>query len=361
MKQHSLFFAALTLFIVSCNEATQKNASDNNRFFSPQSFWNQPIASDAAIDSLSDYYISLLQKDPAGNFGINLTRYTIPVFEVNDSTPRFVIQHYKLSPHEKLSWRTTNDSFRHGKGFDAAPVPIPAEAIYDTASDRHLALIDKKNRVAYDMWGAEKLPDGSWVSKTGMRYSLDGDGVFNTDELGVKDSESVHFHGPSRAAAVPAIAGLIMYDEVKAGVINHKIACATRFNAFKQFVYPAAWTDGMLDGGIPEGAVIQLDPTLDITQFNLLPGELAIAKALQQYGAVIVDWAGANVFYGENLAGNATKSWKGVVSEWEKEGLNSIPLKYYRVLKINNVINKGDTKSRFEKGAIPEIVKDSMY
>ena len=32
--------------------------------------------------------------------------------------------------------------------------------------------------------------------------------------------------------------------EVIEGEITHKLACATRFNAYKEFVYPACWTDG---------------------------------------------------------------------------------------------------------------------
>jgi len=88
-----------------------------------------------------------------------------------------------------------------------------------------------------------------------MFYRLDGNGIFDGSWLGYQDSESVHFHGPSRAAGVPAMAGLTMYDEVKQGEIRHKLSCASRYVGYREFCYPASWTDGFTKNGIPEGGV----------------------------------------------------------------------------------------------------------
>ncbi|NJK86228.1 MAG: hypothetical protein HC906_09910 [Bacteroidales bacterium] len=197
--------------------------------------------------------------------------------------------------------------------------------------------------IAWDMWGFRKRADGSWESNTGMKYKLDGSGVYDGDELNIVDNESVHFHGPSRAAGVPAIAGLIMYDEVVYDKeIRHKLAIATRFNALQEFIYPARWTDGFVEGGIPEGAVIQLNPDLDLNQFDLLPGEIIVAKALQKYGAVVVDIAKGTPLYAEGLWGHPGKSWDGILRK--TEGINSIPLDHYRVLKTGETTKKGDVR-----------------
>ncbi len=330
-------------------DGSQKPKS--RRFFSDSSFWNQPIPENPEIDPKSDYYISLLAGDPSGkNFGINLTRYAIPVFEVDETTPRVTVKHHFLSDREKRGWKTDRVKFGHGKEFDAGPVPIPAEAVPDTGSDMHLALVDWNGGTAWDMWLARKLPDGSWESNTGMKYPLYGPGVFDPSEFSVKDGESIHFHGPGRAAGVPIIAGLILYDEVLSGGISHKIACATRFNAYKEFTFPATWTDGHLPGGIPEGAVIQLDPALDLSPFDLLPGERVVARALQKYGMVNVDNAGGSPLYGQNLNNDSRgRSWNGILREWDG-GIVSIPVKHFRVLKIKNIVHRGDgrrlTKSK---------------
>jgi hypothetical protein len=318
---------------------------ESRRFFSDDSFWNQPIPENPEIDPKSDTYISLLAGDPSGkNFGINLTRYAIPVFETDGTTPRVTVKHRFLSERQKKNWKVDREKFGHGSEFDSGPVPIPAEAVPDTGSDMHLALVDWKSMTAWDMWAARRLPDGTWESNTGMKYPLDGPGVFDRSDFSVRDGESIHFHGPGRAAGVPIIAGLIMYDEVQSGEIRHKIACATRYNAYKEFTFPATWTDGHLPGGIPEGAVLQLDPSLDLSRFDLLPAERVVARALQKYGMVNVDNAGGSPLYGENLNHDPRgRSWNGVLREWDG-GIVSIPVKHFRVLKIENVVHMGDGK-----------------
>jgi hypothetical protein len=268
-----------------------------------------------------------------------------------DSTAKPVVfkKHY-LSESEKEIWKTDRQHFGHGKVFDSLPIPLPASAMPDSASDMHLAIIDWNTMTAWDMWGARKLPDGSWESNTGMRYKLNGPGVFDLSGTDIKNGESVHFHGPGRASGVPIIAGLIMFDEVKAGEIPHKIPAATRFTAFQEFVFPATWNDGPLVNGITDGAVIQLDPALDLSAFDLTPGKLAVARALQVYGMVLVDWAGGNVIYAENLNNDKNeRSWKGILRDYDG-GIIEIPVNHYRVLKLKNIIHKGDAKHRVDSG-----------
>jgi hypothetical protein len=331
----------LMILLTSCAE----DKRGTKRFFSDTSYWNQPIGENPETDPRSDHFIGLLKREPTGNnFGINATKWTIPVYEADSTTPRIDIGYYYLSDQEKENWRTQRERFGHGPGF-GKNVPLPPEATPDPEEDAHMAVVDWENKVAWDMWGLQKNEDGSWTSKTGMKYPLDGDGVFRTEDFDIMDGESVHFHGPSRASGVPAIAGLIMYDEVVSGKIEHKLSCATRFNAKQEFVFPASWTDGFIIGGIPEGAVIQLDPGLDLDRFDLWPGEVVVARALQEYGMVVVDAAGGSPIYAEGLWGHPEKSWTGILREWEG-GINSIPYENYRVLKLPETVKKGDARWR---------------
>ena len=342
MYKPALF--ALLFSIVACSGKIE--TQDTKRFFSEQSFWNQPILENAKIDPRSDQWIEMLKQEPTHeHFGINFKQYTIPVYEADENTPLVYVKYHYLSAEEKKVWITNFDRETFGHGPEFNPVPIPQSALYDPESDAHFCVVDWKRKLAWDMWGLRKLVDGSWESNTGMVYRLDGDGVFDGFELGYVDGESVHFHGPSRAAGVPAPAGLIMYDEVMAGEIRHKLSCATRYAAHKEFVYPASWTDGFVEEGIPEGAVIQLDPELDLSQFDLTPQEIVVAKALQDYGMVIVDVAQGQPIYAEGLYGHPDKSWEGKLRDWEG-GINSIPYDSYRVLKVQNVQFKGDERSR---------------
>jgi len=314
-----------------------------HRFITPDSFWNQPIPANDEVDPRTERWVKLLETEPTKeNFLVNSTQWTIPVYEVNRSTPRQKIGLLAITPEEKIHWHTSRDFFGHGPGFDL--VPIPPEAKPDPQADSHLAVVDWESNLVWDMWALSRNPDGTWKSATGMVYAADGPGVFSTAELGVQDGESIHFHGPSRAAGVPAVAGLILYDEVAAGEIRHKVAAASRFCAYKEFVFPAAWTDGFTEGGIPEGTVIQLDPALDLETLDLLPAERVVARALQRYGMVIVDYADGSTLYAEGLWGSTTRSWKGVLRDHGK-GLDRIGAEHYRVLRLGPVTHRGDGRS----------------
>jgi hypothetical protein len=59
-------------------------------------------------------------------------------------------------------------------------------------------------------------------------------------------------------------------------------------------VAPATGSDGWstLAGAIPEGARVQLDPSLDLDSLGLTPWQKTIARALQEYGMLLVDTGG---------------------------------------------------------------------
>ncbi|MEN8192231.1 MAG: hypothetical protein ABFS12_05410 [Bacteroidota bacterium] len=345
MKQLITFL--ITILILSCTSSIEENNNNEvKRFFSEKSFWNQPIPTNAEVDPRSEEWMKMLEQEPTGEyFGVSWRQWTIPVYEVDENTPTYHVEYHYLSEREKKIWNTVVDRERFGHGPNFNPVPIPDGALPDPENDAHFTIVDWKRKLAWDMWGLRKKDDGSWESNTGMCFRLDGDGIFNEFELGYVDGESVHFHGPSRAAGVPAFAGLIMYDEVMSGEIKHKLSCATRYAAYREFVYPASWTDGFTNGGVPEGAVIRLSPDLDLSQFELTKEEIVIAKALQKYGMVIVDIAQGQPIYAEGLWGHKNKSWEGKVRDWDG-GINTIPYKHYQVMKVENVIKKGDTRPR---------------
>jgi len=353
MRIPTLFFLTSVLLISTACQKVSTEAETGismnhqpKRFFADDSFWNQPIPENAKVHPRSEEWIKLLETEPTSSgFLMNSEQWTIPVYEANSSTPLVKIGLHYLSPEEKKHWHTERDHFGHGKNFDMVPIPFSAQP--DPENDSHLAVVDWEKNLIWDMWFLSKNEDGSWKSATGMVYAADGPGVFDTEALGVQDGESVHFHGPSRAAGVPAVAGLIMYDEVMAGEIRHKIAAASRFCAYKEFVFPAAWTDGFTKGGIPEGSVIQLDPNLDLSQFDLTREERIVCIALQLYGMVLVDIAQGNPVYAEGLWGHPEKSWKGKLDHGE-QGITRIPFKHYRVLQTGPVTQKGDARSDYD-------------
>jgi hypothetical protein len=328
---------SVTLIVCSQDQRAtlQKEHPMPRRFFAPDSFWNTPIGPCPAIDPDSGKWIDLLvRNEPVPNFWINTNAYTIPVHEVDEATPRRLVRSGTNPYAPKASC--------HGATFEN-PVPIPDSAAPDAgadgSADGHAAFIDYARGKVWDMLVARKHKDGSWEAQSAMTYSLDGSGAFDHSDFPVKDGESIHLYGPGRAAGVPIIAGLIMRAEVEAGRIEHKLAFATWWNEERKYVYPATWTDGFTPGGPLEGGVIQLDPTLDLAPFNLSPGGLAVARALQQYGAVNVDIAAGTVLYAEGLYDKAgPRSWKGLL---ESDALRGIDLRHYRFLRCDNIQHGG--------------------
>ncbi len=355
-----LFICIGLIFIVSCSNTRQQedeNKSDTTvikpdtaeqvkRFFSDTSFWNQPIPEGAKIDSSSDYWIGLLENDPSGeNIGLNIKQYTIPIYEVDSTIP---LQKIGQIPSSTDNQATIKTHFGHSTSFDELGVPIPPDMQPSPGSDKHVAIIDHTRNLIWDMWLVKKNEDGGWKSATGMVYPLDGSGVFNRNRFDVKIGTSIHGHGPGVASGMPIVGGVIRYDEVMSGKIQHKLSGAVRYVAFQEFVYPATWTDGNFEGGIPEGAVIQLDPELDLSQFDLTDGEKVVAKALQEYGLVIVDFSVGSTIRAEWLGWCDNKSWDGVLRGWDEPGgIKTIPAKHYRVLDVGKRYKGGDRKKDF--------------
>ena len=218
-----LFFSiGICLTLSGCNTkpgAKQAEKVINNitegsrRFFSDESFWNQPIPNNPEIDPRSDQWVELLNLEPSvDHFAFNATEWTIPVYEVDSTTSVYDIKPRLLDEKEKKFRISKRDYYGFGPGF-RKDVPIPDNVNPDPEADAHFAVVDWNRRVAWDMWGAIKHPDGTWSSFTGMKYPLDGNGVFDWKAYeGIKDDESVHFHAPSRAAGVPAISSRASID-----------------------------------------------------------------------------------------------------------------------------------------------------
>lgn len=321
-------------------------ANYTQRFFNDESFWNQPLAQRPELASENNDYSQLL-KDIGGinGFHINVFSWTIPVFYADNNTPVYSLKPklmdcYLSQGHFLASEPYLNDD--HPKGIHpsvSAGVPIPKEAEPDGECDAHMTVINLDTHTCYDMWQVGKQKDGTWASNAAIAYALTGSGVYDRNDFSqVHNGESIHYYGPCRASGVPSIAGLIMHHEIASGRIEHKLAFACQQVGLQQFTYPAVWTDGWRPGGIPEGITLQLDPALDLEKLNLSPSGKIIAKALQVYGAVLVDYCGGATLYAEGILANDERTWENILSESD---LSGISFEHYRFIQPETLINKG--------------------
>jgi hypothetical protein len=158
---------------------------------------------------------------------------------------------------------------------DPGPYPIPANVDIEAASDHHAILIDKDNCVLYELFNLSYSSTG-WQAGSGAIWSL------NANNLR-KDNDT-----SADAAGLPMLPGLIRYDEVNSGVINH----ALRFtidHTRGAHIWPARHDASSLTGGQypPMGQRFRLKAGYNISGF---PQHVqVILQALKTYGMILAD------------------------------------------------------------------------
>lgn len=104
------------------------------------------------------------------------------------------------------------------------------------------------------------------------------------------------------ASGLSLFAGMVKFEEVRSGRIDHALNWAAPANTVSQFefVRPASDTDWLAYKGsgsyqLPYGARLRLKRTVDISRFG--PQSKAIAQALETYGMFLADTAHENTLY----------------------------------------------------------------
>jgi hypothetical protein len=178
----------------------------------------------------------------------------------------------------------TLEAVRVGEKFS---IRIPADTVTTGGTDKHVTIIQPNGYTAYDAFKLEKVHSTLWraqvVVVTDLRASGQGEGV--------------------RAARVPAIAGLIRSHEVAAKRIPHALAVGIPTEMLKRgHVWPAVAQDSNASnyvGTVPMGSLFAIPASVDINALGLTAEGKALAKALQDYGAYVVDQSGSVSLYCE--------------------------------------------------------------
>jgi len=286
------------------------------RPFDASSPWNTPIAGDAKIAPDSPALVADLARSSKWPFfTINIEQYGIPVYWVDERTPR-----------ERVTVTTVG-----GQGFEKGPtvVPIPSDATPAVGTDKHLCIVDKAKNLEWGFWEAEKKPAG-WTCSVCATADLAGSGV----RPPAAQEPWWMGHG-ARACGFPLVAGLITLDELRAGTIEHALVLAYPHIRSRYYMAPASTAQGTTNEalptrGIPCGGRVQLDPSLDLDKMGLSRSGKAIARALQVYGAYIGDFSGAVSLYADASPAAQTAYKSGLLDTYEIK--DRIGLDKFRVL-----------------------------
>ncbi|MDD1682726.1 MAG: hypothetical protein LUO98_02720, partial [Methanoregula sp.] len=175
-------------------------------------------------------------------------------------------------------------TFEYDDESDAGPYPIPADPLVEggggSDGDRHLLVVQQDEKILYELYAAEKQPDGSWHAGSGAIFNLNG---YELRPAGWTSSD---------AAGLAVLPGLVRYEEVAAGEITHAI----RFTApqtRKAWIWPARHYASDLTGlqFPPMGQRFRLKASFDTTGYQ--PQSRVILEALKKYGMILSDNGGA--------------------------------------------------------------------
>ena len=282
--------------------------------FDVDSVWNTPIDANAPIDPESDTMIKrlILENEQGANVDISVHEWSVTVFFADENTPRMDVE---LIQYWWSYYRTIKD------------VPILPETVPDPAGDGHLAIIDLAEGYAYEFWQAEKHDNGRWAASWGNRIALDSNGIYPTGNS-------------SRGSGFASLAGMIWPEEFAQGKIEHALVVSIPSTKKSGPVPPATETDGRRSywGAIPIGARIQLNPELDLDNFEMSTYERIISESLQEYGAYVGDTSGSIEFEAINPLSYTNDPYQGMFDEhWIL--LDNIPLEEMRVLELHPEID----------------------
>jgi len=231
--------------------------------FPANNAWHENV-SKLPVSPLSSAYIASIGAniDLHPDFGSNLS-YGIPYAVVPADQPEVAI-HFTA----------------YGDQSDKGPYPIPPGAPIEggasSTGDRHVLVVQSGVCKLYELYSAYPRADGSWNAASGAVFNL------RSDRLRPNGWTSAD------AAGLPIFAGLIRYDEIQRGYINHAIrftAPATQAG----FIHPAThFASSSTNPDLPPmGLRLRLKASFDIAGFPRVAR--IILRAMKTYGLILAD------------------------------------------------------------------------
>jgi hypothetical protein len=167
--------------------------------------------------------------------------------------------------------------FHYASESDHAPYPFGPGIHVEGGSDRHAIMLDKGTCTLYELFGA-RWNGGKPTAGSGAIFHLTGP---NANELRPAGWTSAD------AAGLPIFAGLLRYDEVAAGHIDHAIRMTVDCT-YDAFIWPARHKAGTSDHRCPPmGARFRLKAGFSVARFGARAQ--VVLRAMKRYGLIVAD------------------------------------------------------------------------
>jgi hypothetical protein len=169
----------------------------------------------------------------------------------------------------------------YGDESDPGPMPVPSNALIEGYpapgdGDRHVLVLDKDNCWLYEMFNSHELSVANW--------SADSTAIWDM----TINAQRPYTWTSADAAGLPIFPGLVRYDEVAAGAINHAVRFTVPVSQ-QAFTAPAShWASSVTDPDAPPmGTRLRLQASFDISGFS--QANQVILTALKKYGMILAD------------------------------------------------------------------------
>ena len=302
---------------LACNGMSTGQTASLNGFvpFTSSNLWNTDISS-APVDpnsgAIITNWVGSVNVHP--DWGTDPT-YGIPYVVVNGSQSlvKVTLQAY-------------------GDESDPGPMPVPANAPIEGGSsstgDRHVLVLDSGNCFLYELYNSSVNGDGSWNADSTAVWDL------------LSDEQRPYTWTSADAAGLPIFPGLVRYDEVALGKIQHALRF-TSPNTRAAFIPPAShWAANTTDPSAPPmGMRLRLKSSYDISGFS--SQMQVILSAMKHYGLILAD-NGSSLF----VTGASDSRWGS-----DLDSLKTVPASAFEVVQMNPIY----TSANYPTGAAPTI------
>jgi hypothetical protein len=221
----------------------------------------------------------------------------------------------------------------YGNDSDPGPMPIPVTAQIEGypapgSGDRHVLVLDNNNCWLYELYSS--YPNAaSWNADSAAVWDL------------TADEQRPYTWTSADAAGLPIFPGLVRYDEVAAGNIDHALRFTLQ-SSRAAFVPPAThWAANSSNANAaPMGMRLRLKAGFDISAFSA--ANQVILAALKKYGMIMAD-NGSSMY----ISGAADSHWDNN----DLHNLGSVTASDFEVVQMNPIY----TASNIPSGASPAI------
>lgn len=215
-----------------------------------------------------------------------------------------------------VSFRQNDYDGNYGDESDKGPYAIPLNAPIegDGEGDAHVIAVDKDNRILYELYNAS-VNGNTWEASSGAIFDL------KSNTLRPETWTSAD------AAGLPIFPGLVRYEEIVKGVIDHPIRFTLgKPNVKAAYISPARHKVNSTGGqySLPFGARLRLKSNFDVSTYP--PSVQIILNAMKKYGIILAD-IGSN-FY---ISGAPDERWKND----DLQKLGKIKGADFEVVKLN--------------------------